>query len=419
MQNIKVVVRAAVLYALLLHVAGCAADVMDSGDESDGDMPATDLALAPEEITNSRGRAFRRADMWDPAELDVINKNARVAALEETATLEQVADGLRGQMIGPGGRIYVEVEANIELAKAVLTDLQAQDLETESIEPIGPGATELRRVFGFDNRVNSSSTSGWQASIAFQEAGASGTRIGAHTMVTAAHTLYNNLDTTEPGWICRDGSASTTGCSSYPRWRFGVNGTSGHSSWIALGAAGCTATVSTAYMTLTEEASGWSVARYDYAVLDLSGCASSLFPNGRVWFGADILTDGELSALTGHNAGYPGRAPCPDQADGNSIDCATGTFQYSGTGPNFTGAKLFTSTSASISAGDSSSAYTIKSSIDSTTGQSGGPMYKLTSNGDHFLIGWLSNGGSTNRYRRWTSGMSDWVSDHSVFPDDN
>jgi len=118
--------------------------------------------------------------------------------------------------------------------------------------------------------------------------------------------------------------------------------------------------------------------QWDYAAVDMSGC-----PTLNVgWYGTGGMSDSQLYAAQGKRRGYPDRAPCPAGAHGDYDDCP-GTGLYPGstwrhsddvTRP-YDGAQIWYTSSYDINPGKLYSANTIKTSLDTTFGDSGSALY--------------------------------------------
>jgi hypothetical protein len=411
------------MYAMIL-LSGCT-QMHDAGGA--GAIPEP-----PDTVTTPKGAVFLRADLWDPAVRERTRKLS-AASLLPGASIEEIAEGQRGVMQHANGSIYIAEELNYELAREIQEEEKYELEDPALITEFEDGAVVGRNIIGSDDRNNvSSSTGGWQAAVMFSSHGCSGTRIGELTAVTAAHCLFKTIDGN--GWYCRDGDVTPdpeTPCEGYiyPHWRFGVDGAAGHSNWVN-GVAGfegwpicATVTIPQAFIDAT--ALGWTTARHDYAVVDLSSCPASTWPNGYVAFGTSVLNDTQLASMTAFAAGYPFLFSCMNGSNGASNafpagDCIGGTQQYGGGGVRpILSAELFVSTSSDITAGSSQSAYTIGSKADVTQGQSGGPLFAFDVIVGPQLVGILSQGTPTlNRYRRWTNSLHNWVADHSWFPFD-
>lgn len=393
--------------------AGCG---VDASSERNGTQDVAESSNIPEIVEGVRGKTYLRSDLWTAEELQDMEAK-QDASLGPNPSLEEVAEGLRGVMRHHNGGIYIEANLDYELAEKVMKEDELALLDREETEATSEGdGVEDRHIINNDDRwwISNSGGNAWQAKTAFAEHGCSATRIGQHTAVTAAHCLYDTLVADD--WICNNGATGT--CTNWPDWRFGVNDTTGHSNWIS-----CENVVISGNFdnltSLATENDAWLFARRDFAVMDLSDCPSSSWPNGTSWMGTTILSNSSLSSLTANALGYPARDNCPAGSSGqNGTGCTT--FLYNGSPAPFSGGELLVDDHSTISKGDSQSSYTIRSLADVTAGQSGGALYKYeSSSGSRWLVGILSNGNSTeNRYRRWTSSLKDWVAARSEFPDD-
>jgi hypothetical protein len=93
------------------------------------------------------------------------------------------------------------------------------------------------------------------------------------------------------------------------------------------------------------------------------------------------------------------------------------TYQLNNTAAPYAGAKVWSAYTTDVYAG---SAYTIRSSVDITHGNSGGPLYYFFANNDRRVIGVSSLAPQTyNVWNRWTGEVYNWFDTYaSQFPED-
>ncbi|HEX2672088.1 MAG TPA: hypothetical protein VHM25_14505 [Polyangiaceae bacterium] len=401
--------RGVFLVNAALSCLGCgsAADPM-----SDGESPATQAA---EPVVEVAGRTFLRRDLWSKADFDRILYEGR--ADQDGSTPEVLAAQLRGHM-AVGNAYYIELEPNIELAKRIL-----------SKEPVPntPSSEERqgRTVIGSDSRVLFGTTNAVPGTtIGFNESRGTGVRINDTTLYTAAHVVYQTQ--VANNWFCADGT-TTAGCNR-PRWRFGVNGTSAFAGWTSYNCE--VITIPTAFVNLVDTSNESAWAHFDFAVVNLINCSNR---GGTSWLGTWNSTDQDLLDANAHRLGYPARATCPAGANGDTgstsngtnvlgTDCpGTGnwpgsTYRINNTAAPYAGAQLWYSTTSDVWAGDSTS---IRSTVDLTHGDSGGPLYMFApgSSTDRRVLGVASLSPQTyNVFNRWTAETYNWFHTYATFP---
>jgi len=416
-------------YVLALTTIACGSG-SSGGAVGDGEheSPAPSLTAVdtPDTLLVS-GRSFLRRDLWSAEELARIEYEGR--AEQPSTSPEVYAAQLRGQTLH-NGAWYVEVTPNLELAKRILSGAPVPD--TPSQPPL-----EGRTVVGTDTRYHvGPNTSFPQSAIAFNNSRGSGVRISQHALYTAAHVVYDTYgdSTTVPvtkpdGWFCANGTTTANNsCTPWPSWIFGLEGTSGVSSWLPIGC--WEATIPTAYVNLTDPSSPdiWNQTRFDYAAISLSD-SCTLGNTG--WFG----TSTSLYAAPYYGEGYVEYAPCQNNQGGTSLaDCTGGAWQLTGA-PNtapYIGARLWAQNSITgVVAGPELGAYTIKTTGDITDGNSGGPLYVYPLGQEPFfpvyVLGVCSRGQASgsippnqaneyNVYTRWSTETYNWFVTYASFP---
>lgn len=280
----------------------------DTGDEA----AAFDSPPASVEIN---GRTFLRRDLWSDDDFQRVVYEGR--AEQPATTPEVLAAQLRAHTLYHG-TYYLELEPNLELANKVLAGEAAQG--TAPQEPY-----QGRRVIGPDNRSFYTSANTYPGTtFGFNDTEGTGNVVSATTVYTAAHVIYLQGG----GFYCQNGTTSPTGsCAASPGWRFGVQGTTGFTNWTANFC--YRETLTNAYISLNASSDQWDSARWDYAVIDLSGCAAL----NTGWLGTWTASDSTLQTMTAYNFGYAERATCPNNAMGqDGRQGVTGSTDCPGTG---------------------------------------------------------------------------------------
>lgn len=407
--------------ALGCLIAGCSSP--DRAEDGSGEAGAN---LLGSEMIEIRGRAYLRRDLWSDEEFARILEEGHASL--DSKMPEVLAAQLRGHSI-VNGVYYIELTPNLQLAREMLAN------PDRTLGTAGQPPREGRVVFGSDNRsVLTNYTTYPNTTIGFLETGCTGTRIGARTVITAAHCIYETQ--VANAWICQNGSTSNS-CGAYARWRFGVYGGSGFSGWT--GQSCHVQTIPNAFVGLSNpltDAAWWTFARWDYAAIDLLSCSAG----NTGWLGTWIASDSTLTNSTFYIRGYPARAPCPAGSAGTfgpttppvpggpNTDCpGTGawpgsTWQYNGDStPPYSGATLWTSSNTNVNPGLSESTRTIRSDIDVTSGNSGSGLYYLYAANDRRVVGVLSSGDAevgVNRFNRFTTDVYNFFVANTDFPDD-
>jgi len=403
--------RVAVVAALAMPAVGCG-----GSDHADGRaVPGSEYAARADQAVEINGRRYLRRELWTNEELERILREGRADG--DSSDPAVLAAQLRSHRSDSDGNYYIELEPNLELAKAILRGDGLR--ETPAGVP-----REARTIIGSDNRTLVGSPMSYPyTTIAFNESRGSGVRIGRSTLYTAAHVVYDTQSTN--AWYCADGS--TTANCNRPRWRFGVNGTSAFAGWTGYNCDVINIPTAFVNLTGTSDETAWS--HWDFAIVDLAGCSAG----NTGWLGTWILNDQGLLDATAYSVGYPARATCPTGANGDTgynsngnvagTDCpGTGswpgsTYQLNNTSAPYAGAKVWSASTTDVYAG---SAYTIRSSVDITHGNSGGPLYYFFAANDRRVIGVSSLAPKTyNVWNRWTAEVYNWFDTYaSKFPED-
>jgi V8-like Glu-specific endopeptidase len=304
----------------------------------------------------------------------------------------------------------VEAAPNYELARRVLNEAATGIVESFA-SPSGPIPREGRAIIGSDDRyIDGNPTAVYGSTVAMSESGGSGALIGPRSLYTAAHTVYNTFTN---GWICKNNSTSNSanpcdgpGEPGDGRWRFpGGLISCGAQTWITNGFVNLG--------TPSTDAQWWTLARWDYAIVDFTGCSPG---NSFSWLGVANLSNSDMSGKSVWTAGYPTRYWCPSGAVGTASDCPTVSATGQGaiyltpdeTTRPYTGGTLFWQGPGSAQQGDSSSSDTWKGIVDIVPGMSGGPLvlwWAPTSSWTTVGVASNTTGGANpvNRYNRMTT----------------
>jgi len=367
-------------------------------------------------VIERQGRSYLRRDLYSVEEFQRLLDDARPT--DAPASAATIAAALRTHLFA-GGVYYIEAEPNLELGEAVLRGERANT-------PAGI-PREARTIIGTDNRVHSTTSQTYPLStVAFQDSGCTATKVGRHTMITAAHCIYDNgID----DFMCVNGGSVAGGnCSGgYPNWRFGTEDGTGFGNFFGSncgwwGVTSAFVALDGQVHTATKQ---WTMTRHDFGFVDLlAGGACTEYGTG--WLGTWIASDTELSNMQGTLQGYPAWATCPAGISGGSaIDCGASKYRYNNdmTKP-FSGAEIWGSSSNNVTAGPGVyAADTIQSDIDTTSGQSGSALFFSIVPGDRRVVGTYSIGVHAsitpwNGYSRFTADKYNWLSASSQYPED-
>lgn len=443
LNNEKEIIGVIIILAVLL--VGCSGKSTDEPTIEPAAGGADKIVKSPAEYTNSRGLAFLRQDLWDPAELERVRASWSSG---DPQTVEELAEHLRAVTL-KYGTTYIQVEPDLEMAEKIM---YGGPPKGTSSRPPREGRDTTGDGDQRSHVSRSSSSFPWTAQ-GFLQIGCSGIMIGDSTLYTAAHCLYN---TSANGWNCNDGTTSNAnpicgGMGNTPKWRLGVDDTASDVSliWCASMA------IPGGYVGLAGPG-GTAGARWDYGVVDFSedqngnACPSPTPGTDSGHLGVTWLDDAALTGATPSRYGYPGRAgTCPANADGplgnadatygtitQNTDCP-GTGNWPGTtyqlSPNpppafptapFTGADFFgnISTAYSVLPASTNGTYVIHApGVDWTHGDSGSALYVILPGTDRRVIGVVSNSGSptTNYAQRYTMETDYFFMMNSQYPDDN
>jgi len=394
----------------VLLLAACGGTANDHNGAGAGpEVVASDGAPVVIEVG---GRAFMLREAWSDTDFERILDEGRPEL--PSTTPEVLAAQMRAHMI-KDGHYYIELEPNLELADEILNSPQPTPTT-------GQAPREARTIIGSDNRTHWGTNLSYPATaIGFNNSRGSGVKIASHALYTNAHVIYETFASTN-GWYCNNESVANS-CATWPAWRFGVEGTSGFTSFTSNGC--YWQTITTAFIGLTSGSSMWDIARWDYAAINTGSCSDG----NTGWFGTLIATDQQLLDMSGFEFGYAERATCPTGSTGtagtnlSSTDCpGTGSWPGStwqltglpGSAP-YTGARLWFGSDNNVAAGDGNAAFTVKSTMDVTHGNSGGPLYWQTN--DRYVVGACSGQNTTTTaYNRFSSEVYNFLHAYAPFP---
>jgi len=404
--------RVGVTWSVFTLTLGCAANTRDAGERPDSD---SEFAATAPSLIEVRGRVLKRREDWSDQEFQRILEEGRSDLPSDTP--EVLAAQLRAHVM-VNGHYYIELEPDIELATKILTEPSPPPTD-------GQAPREERTILGTDNRTHwTGALSDWPGrGVGFNNTGGTGVKVAAHSMLTAAHVVYDTMDLPN-GWYCGDGTVGNN-CSTSPSWRFGVAGTNGFTPWTANYC--WSVWVTSGFMYANSSSSFWEVSRWDYAVIDTSACSDG----NTGWYGTAIKTDQQLGNLNVYVLGYPDRATCPANSYGGDGSASAGT-DCPGTGPwpestwrltgapgsvNYTGAQLWQGSDSSVTVGDVYPDQTLKSNVDITYGDSGAALDWQPIGGGHYVIGVSSQmEPSYNVFNRFTNEVYGFLQAHTPFP---
>ena len=379
--------------ALLL--VGC------SNAESETGTDAEPAVKAPASVVfNDAGQRFDLIGSVKSVAVREFLAGIRIPKTGEAAPEVVLAERMRGHMFRDGYH-YFQSEPDIELAKEILNGPSPEATNSSA-------SLEGRDIVGADNRANISNTAlSPYRSVVFSESGCSGALIGRQTILTAGHCVY---DSDPDEWICEDGSSADS-CN-LPNYRPGVNDNTGVTNWIS----GYTVTIPNCFMNRDDSLTGAPRAQCDYAVVDTRSASVTSPGSTASWLGTNPLSNAGIASRMTYRYGYPGRAPCPDNANGDSADCP-GAWQYDGSPAPFTGAEQW-GMSAVAGSTTASGNDALVTTIDWVGGDSGSPIW--INDGDNpQVIGNVSNSPTTGNFAaRWTSTTHNFVASNSAFPGD-
>jgi len=391
----------AIVVAFSLFGCGGTPDVAESAGEPGA------VAAAPAELIIG-GQRYVRVSALSEAELEAM-KDPQLWELPETE--DKLAQLLRGWVSHAEYGDYVEAEPNRALARISLGLDPSPFGERGGQEPpaSGPHSKPQSITADGDQRFAGITTANPGNAYALSESGGTGTMVGWR-IYTAGHVIYNNsVVPGTDGWTCRNNSTTPFGtepsCSAagHPRWRFGgritVSGGVETQTWATPWVLCGFKNVPTGWRNLPSNASGTTLARWDYAVQNLDGCIPAGAGNVGWW----TIDQATLRTRSTYQGGYPALQPCPAGAVGNSTaagDCPGGTVRLrpnTSTRPYTGGTLYYTSGGSSDPNVILTGGYIQSSKLDVTAGHSGGSVIALDGS-QWWSVGCASNtaGGQSN-----------------------
>jgi V8-like Glu-specific endopeptidase len=402
-------------------IAGCSSS--DGAEDGAGQAGAN---LLGSEMIEIRGRPYLRRDLWSDEAFERILQEGRASL--DSKTPEVLAAQLRGHSI-VNGVYYIELTPNLDKAREVLAR------PDQSLGTPGQPPREGRVIFGSDDRsVLTNYTTYPNTTIGLLETGCTGTRIGARTVITAAHCIYETQ--VANAWICKTVPIPTPAA----RTRDGASGF-----MVAPASPAGRVSLVTYKPSRTRSSASAIRRRMRLGGTSLAGTtqrsiSSVARPVNTGWLGTWIAGDATLTNSTFFIRGYPARAPCPTGTAGTfgpptppmpggpNTDCPGSgvwpgsTWQYNGDStPPYSGATLWTSSNANVNPGLAQATRTISSDIDVTSGNSGSGLYFLYAASDRRVVGVLSSGDvnvGVNRFNRFTTEVYNFFVTNTDFPDD-
>jgi V8-like Glu-specific endopeptidase len=402
--------------ALGIGLSACGGhfDPSEPGDETGA--PAT---------VELHGRMFLRRDMWSDAEFRQVLEDARP---DRPFSPEAYAAQLRAFTLHHGV-FYIEQEPNLALAQRIIEGQPTHETQTEppsdETGTANTGGIPIATVIGSDNRAIVDAHTSPYSAVAFNNSRGSGFRISPHALLTAAHVVY---DTGTNQFFCANESESSN-CGSnpgYPKWIFGLNGTSGSSPWLGIDCYDVTVPAAYAAFSATDNGSAsavYSVARYDFAAFGLGSQTCTNTGNTSAYFAVSQT----LPSTAYISAGYAEWAKClNDEFGASQATCTGGTWQLNGQPGQapYNSAHLWVELNVpNVAAGAQLPAYTVQDKGDVTHGDSGGPLYYINSSGKATVVGTCARnlnsgfgGQDLNIYSRWTSETDQFFFDNTPYP---
>lgn len=360
------------------------------------------LAPPPAEITDSRGQVLT---LQGPAHYEIIEVDSIPEVVQDEPnepslplTREQLANDLRGVRLVDGYEYRVD-EPDYEMADRILAGVQGQ-LDTRPSD--GEGMDELtsrepRGVNGSDNRVYKSNNLSFPyRPLVFSEVGCSGTMIGPHTMVTAAHCVYN---TGTNSWLKVWDSVAHH--ERWPRFATGVDGRDANP--VPNGWRQCyDVTIPGGWV--SQPSNGTAAAgQYDYAVVDFYSRCGARPGDQSGWLGTMVASEATIESEGHYLYGYPAYAH--------------GVYRYTSSPPNME-AEIWGMSRSPGQLYINSPSWQLKYSHDTSGGQSGmGTWYIQDGTGWVFLDGiHRGDAGAYNIGRRWDWTVRNFVEAYSPFP---
>ncbi|MCH9688424.1 MAG: trypsin-like peptidase domain-containing protein [Deltaproteobacteria bacterium] len=359
-------------------------------------------AEPPAEITDSRGQVLK---LQGPAQYEIIETDSIPTVVQEEATeptrpltREQLANDLRGVRLVDGHEYRVE-QPDYAMADRILAGMQGR-LDTlpsnaEAIDELT--AQEPRGVNGSDNRIYKSNNFSYPyRPLVFSEVGCSGTMIGPHTMVTAAHCVYN---TGNNSWLKVWDTAQ--GQERWPRFATGVDGRDANP--VPNGWRQCyDVTVPGGWVSKSSNNLA-SASQYDYAVVDFYSRCGDRPGDQSGWLGTMVASEGTIESEGHYLYGYP--------------QFTHGVLRYTSSPPNME-AEIWGMSRSPGQLYINSPSWQLKYNHDTSGGQSGmGTWYVEDGTGWVRLDGiHRGDAGSYNIGRRWDWTVRNFVEAYSLFP---
>lgn len=403
--------------ALGIGLPACGGHFDPSAPDDETGAPAT-VAL--------HGRMFMRRDLWSETEFRQVLQDARP---DRPFSPDALAAQLRAFTLHQGV-FYIEQEPNLALAKRILEGAPTHEAQAERAAAEGGGATAdaipIATVIGTDNRAIVDAHTSPYSAVAFNNSRGSGFRISPHALLTAAHVVY---DTDTNQFICANESKSSS-CGTnpgYPKWIFGLNGTSGTSPWLGSNCYDVTIPAAYAAFSATDDGSSsaiWTVGRWDYAAFGLGSQSCTNTGNTSATFA--VSQDVPITAYS--SAGYAEWAKClNDELGGSQATCTGGSWQLNGAPGQapYNSAHLWVEHNVpNVVPGTPLPAFTVQTKGDITHGDSGGPLYFINSStGKATVIGTCTRnmnsgfgGQDLNIYSRWTAVTDLFFTDNTPYP---
>ncbi len=354
------------------------------------------------EITDSRGQVLT---LQGPAQYEIIEIDSIPAVVQDETieptralTREQLANDLRGVRLVDGHEYRVE-QPDYAMADRILAGMEGPiDTRPSNAEAIDElTSREPRGLNGSDNRsYRSNNFSFPYRPLVFSEVGCSGTMIGPHTMVTAAHCVYN---TGNNSWLKVWDTVQNR--ERWPRFATGVDGRDANA--VPNGWRQCyDVTIPGGWVSKSSNNLA-SAAQYDYAVVDFYSRCGVRPGDQSGWLGTKVAGEGTIESERHYLYGYP--------------QVAQGVLRYSGSPPNKE-AEIWGMSSSPGQLYINSPSWQLKYNHDTSGGQSGMGTWYIEDGTGWVRLDGIHRGdaGPYNIGRRWDWTVRNFVEAYSLFP---
>lgn len=360
------------------------------------------VTAPPAQILDSRGQTMT---LQGPGQYEIIELGSipQVTQHEPSAPItsrsrDELANELRGVRLVDGYEYLVDAP-DYAMADRILAGIEGptetRPSHDEGMDDIT--SREPRGLNGADNRAYVGTNLSFPyRPLVFSEVGCSGTMIGPHTMVTAAHCVY---DTDVNAWLRVWDSVQAK--ERWPRFATGVDGRDVVP--VPNGWQQCyDVTIPIGWVNQVSNNAA-AAAEYDYAVVDFFSRCGVRPGDASGWLGTNVAGEGTIEAEGQLAYGYP--------------QTALGVVRYTSSPPTME-AEIWGMSMGPGQLWIDAPAYQLKYNHDTTGGQSGmGVWYIEDGSGWVFLDGiHRGDGGAFNIGRRWDWTVRNFVEAYSLFP---